>query len=99
MAAKAVRTHGQPRCAIEISPSEVDAGAELTVKALVSCPDGCDLSGQSISIRDQEDTELASSELTAFDGEAYVTSVFVLRAPLDVGEQIYRAVLAASEKD
>ncbi len=99
MAAKAVRTHGQRTCTVEVSPSEVDAGAELTVTCRAACPHGCDLSGQSVSIRTQDDTELATAELTALDGEAYATSALVLRAPLDVGEHIYRAVLAASEKD
>ena len=99
MAAKAVRKHGQRTCAVEVSPSEVDAGAELTVTVRVSCPHGCDLTGQSVSIRSQDDTELAIVELTEFDGAAYVTSASVLRAPLEVGEHIYRAVLAAQEKD
>ena len=99
MAAKTVRTHGQRTCAVEVSPSEVDAGAELTVTVRVSCPNGCDLSGQSVSVRDQDDTELARAELTEFDDEAYVTSAFVLRAPLKAGEHIYRAVLAAQAKD
>ena len=99
MAAKAVRTHGRRTCTVEVSPREVDAGAELTVTVRVSCPDGCDLRGQSVSIRNQDDTELASAELTEFDGETCATSTFVLRAPLEVGEHIYRAVLAAQEKD
>src|SRR5882762_11871685 len=68
MAAKATRTHGQRTCAVEVSPSEVDAGAELTVTVRVSCPDGFDLRGQSVSIRNQNDTELATAELTEFDG-------------------------------
>jgi hypothetical protein len=97
--AKAVRTHGRRRCAIEVSPREVDAGAELTVRALVACPHGCDLQGQSLSIRAQDDTELAKAELTELGGGAYVTSPLVLRAPLEVGEHSYRAVLAAQEKD
>ena len=62
MAAKAVRTHGQRTCAVE---GEVDAGAELTVRALVSCPHGCDLSGQSVSIRNQDDTGLARGRYAA----------------------------------
>jgi hypothetical protein len=99
MAAKAVGTHGQRRCAVEVSPSEVDAGAEVTVTVRVSCPHGCELRGQCVSIRNQNDTELATAELTEFDGEAYVTIASVLRAPLEVGEHIYRAVLAAQEKD
>jgi hypothetical protein len=99
MAAKPVRTHGLRTCAVEFFPSEVDAGAELTVRALVSCPHGCDLRGQSVSIRNQDGAELASAELTEFDGEAYVTGACVVRAPLEVGEHIYRAVLAAQEKE
>jgi hypothetical protein len=99
MRAKAVRTHAQRTCAVEVSASEVDAGAELTVRAIVSCPHGCDLRGQSVSIRNQDGAELASAELMEFDGEAHVMSALVLRAPLEVGEHIYRAVLAAQEKD
>ncbi len=99
MATKAVRTHGRRTCAAEVSPSEVDAGAELTVTVRVSCPNGFDLRGQGVSIRDQNDTELATAELTELDGETYATSAFVMRAPLELGEHIYRAVLAAQEKD
>jgi len=99
MAAKAVRTHGRRTCAVEVSPSEVDAGAELTVRALVSCTYGCDLRGQTVSIRNQDGTELASAELTELGADAYVASALVLRAPLNVDEHIYRAVLAAQEKD
>ncbi len=99
MAAEAVTTHDRIACTVEVSPREVDAGADLTLKGRVSCPHGCDLRGESVSIRNQDDTELASAELTELDGEAYVTNELVLRAPLQVGEHIYRAVLAAHEKD
>ena len=99
MRAKAVRRHGQRTCAVEVSPREVDAGAELTITVRASCPHGCDLRGQSVSIRNQDDIELARVELTEFDREAHVTSAFVLRVPLEVGEHVYRAVLAAQEKD
>jgi hypothetical protein len=99
MAAKAGSTHGRRTCAVEFSPREVDAGAELTVRALVSSPHGCDLRGQRVSIRNQDDTEIASAELTEIDGDAYATGAFVLRAPLKAGEHVYRAVLAAQEKD
>ena len=65
MAAKAVRTHGQRTCIVEVSPGEVDAGAELTVTVRVACPDGFDLSGQSVSIRNPDDAlvELATPGL------------------------------------
>src|SRR5215468_9998691 len=99
MAAKAARAHGRRTCAVEVSASEVDAGAEFVVTAVVSCPHGCDLAGQRVSIRNNDGAELASAELTAFDGEAHVMNPLVLRAPLEAGEHIYRAVLAAHEKD
>jgi hypothetical protein len=99
MPAKAIRTHGQRTCAVEVSPGEVDAGAELTVACRVSCPSGCDLSGHSVSIRGRDDTELARAELTVLDGETYVTRAIVLRAPVEAGVHFYRAVLAAQEKD
>jgi hypothetical protein len=96
MAAKA-GMHGRRTCAVEVSPDEVDAGAELTVRVRASCPDGCDLTGQSVSIRDQGDTELVRPELVHLDGEAAAT--FVLRAPLEVGGHVWRAVLAAHDKE
>ncbi|HEY6257383.1 MAG TPA: hypothetical protein VIY51_16490 [Xanthobacteraceae bacterium] len=99
MAAKAGSTRGQRTCAIQVSPGEVDAGAELAVTVRVSCGNGFDLRGESVSIRDQNDTELATAALTEFDGDTSATRAFILRAPLEAGEHIYRAVLAASEKD
>jgi hypothetical protein len=91
--------HGRRICAVEVSPSQVDAGAELTLAVRVSCPNCCDLAGQSVSIRKRNGTELTSAQLSELDGERYVTSAITLRAPLEVGEHIYRAVLAAQEKD
>jgi hypothetical protein len=91
--------HGRRMCAVEVSPSQVDAGAELTLAVRVSCPNCCDLAGQSVSIRKRNGTELTSAPLSELDGERYVTSATTLRAPLEVGEHIYRAVLAAQEKD
>lgn len=97
MAGKAVVTHGERTCVVEVNPSEVDAGAELTVTVRAACPHECDLTGQSLSIKNSNDGELASSELTACDDEAYGTGALVLRAPLEVGAHVYRAVLPAHE--
>jgi len=57
------------------------------------------MQGQSVSIRNPDDAELANAELTEFYGEAYVTSALALRAPLKVGEHIWRTVLASREKN
>jgi len=98
MTAKAVGAHGQLTCTVEVAPSELDAGAELSVIVRASCPHGCDLSGQSVSIRDRDDAELARAELAALEDEAFGTAL-ALRAPLKVGEHIWEAVLPACEKD
>jgi hypothetical protein len=97
MAAKSVRTHGRRTCGVDVSPRDADAGAELTVGVRASCPDGCDLTGQSVSIRDREHTELARAELAQREGEA--TAAFVLRAPCEVGEHVWMAVLAAHDNE
>src|SRR5437773_2128830 len=61
MAAKAVGTHGQLTCVVEVSPGEVDAGAELTVTVRVACPHGCDLRGQIVSITKELELERKTS--------------------------------------
>jgi hypothetical protein len=99
MVAKSVGTHHLPMCTVELSAGEVDAGAELSITGRVSCAHGCDLRGQRISIRNQDDAELARAELTGREGEADVTSAFVVRAPVEVSKHIYRAILAAHERD
>jgi hypothetical protein len=98
MAAKPVSARHRRTCAVEVSPGEVAAGAELTVAVAASCAYGCDLRRQSVSIQDRDGAELASSELTEFEGESYVTR-FVLAAPLDVGEYTWWAMLAGHERD
>ena len=63
MAAKTVRIHAERTCTVEVTPHEVDAGGELTVVVRASCPDGCDLQGQGVSIRNEDGAELAVAEL------------------------------------
>jgi hypothetical protein len=99
MAAMSVSAHHQRTCAVEVSPGEVAAGAELTVAVGVSCPHGCDLRGQSVSIQDRNGAKLANSELIEFEGDTYVTSALVLAAPLEAGEYTWRAILAAHDRD
>jgi hypothetical protein len=68
--AKSVEVHGARTCAVEVSPREVDAGGELTVVVRASCPDGCDLQGHAVSIRNGEGVELAIAELAAIEPAA-----------------------------
>lgn len=64
-AAEPVEVHGDRACVVEVSSHEVDAGGELIVVVRASCPDGCDLHGQVVSIRGEDGTELAVAELLA----------------------------------
>ena len=84
---------------VEISPAEVDAGTELTLKCQVALPPERDHSGLAVSIRDHDDAELAIAELTLVDGDVYGIDDIVLTAPLAEGEHIWRTVLIAPEKD
>ncbi len=105
--AEEVEAHGRRTCAVEVSPGDVDAGADLTLKIRVSCPRGDDLTGQRVSVRDQDDKELASAELAEPDDDddddddedAYVADGIVLKAPRRAGERTYRVVLLALEMD
>ena len=88
--AKPVSTHGERTCTVEVAPSEVDAGGELTVTVRASCPHGCDLSGQRVSIRDRDDAELACAKLDeCFDEIGAFGTALRLAAPLEVGEHIW----------
>jgi hypothetical protein len=99
MAAKSVSAQHQRACAVEVSPGEVAAGTELTVAVRASCPHGCDLRGQSVSILARDGAALASAQLSECEGKTYATPALVLRAPVEVGEYTWRAILAAHARD
>jgi hypothetical protein len=98
MAAKPVSTHGERTCTVEVAPSEVDAGGELTVTVRALCPHSCDLSGLSVSIRDRDDVELACAKLEVLEDGTFGTALG-LRAPVKVGEHNWEAVLPPCEKN
>lgn len=82
---------------VEISPPEVDAGAEFTVRCQVEVPPGRDHGDLGVSIRNLDDAELAFAELTQSEDRNYVTDEISLEAPLTEGEHVLRAVLVAPE--
>jgi hypothetical protein len=90
--------HAERTCNVEVSPAEVDAGADLTVTIRVTSPDDFDLTGQPASIRGADDTELGSAALQEAEEAVYAAEI-PLKAPLAVGEHNWRAVLAAVEHD
>ena len=86
-------------CTVEVSPDEVDAGTDITLKIQVTCSRKDGLHGSRVSIRNHEDNELAQAELKKSDGEAYESNDIVLAAPRVMGEHVYRAVVVAADKD
>src|SRR5262245_58259709 len=98
MTKAAPQEHAERTCEVEVSPSDVDAGADVTITIKVTSPDDFDLAGQRVSIRGPDDTELTSAALTETDDAVFTTEIR-LKAPLAVGEQAWRAVLPAVEDD
>src|SRR5437588_11253912 len=52
---------------LSIWPQEVDAGAELTLKAVAECPEYYDLSGDQISLHDAVGREIGSASLALLE--------------------------------
>ena len=86
-------------CTVEVSPDEVDAGTDITLKVRVESPRKDDLRGPRVSIRNHEGAELARAELKPSDDGAYEADDIVLAAPRVVGEHVYRAVVVAADKN
>jgi hypothetical protein len=100
MAEPESEAHGPRTCRVEVSPTEVDAGAEVTVRVIVTGPHEWDLTGDTVSIRNQAGEEVASEELTEVDeGDVYATPEIVLEAPRTAGNHTYTAVLPALDQD
>ena len=95
MAAENDMTRTISACSVEVSPSEVDAGADMTLKGKVSCSPAGDLRGKTLLIKDQDGAVAESVELTEFDGETNETSEFVVKAPVRPGAYTWLAVCLA----
>ena len=95
MAAESDMTRTISACSVEVSPSEVDAGADMTLKGKVSCSPAGDLRGKTLLIKDQDGAVAESVELTEFDGETNETSEFVVKAPVRPGAYTWLAVCLA----
>jgi hypothetical protein len=98
MASLREERRGETTCAVGVSPEVVEAGAEVTLTAKVSCSPGCDLRGQTVLLRDEAGSELGSIELTEFDGEATHGGPLVVKAPLKPGQHTWLAVCSAAVK-
>lgn len=91
-------TPGQATCTFRVSPDAVDAGADLTLIAAVSCAPPRDLRGHTLSVRDQAGNEVAGLELVRFDGSVNETNERVVKAPDGIGSHTWVAVCPAFVK-
>ena len=98
MASPSGEMRGQTACAVDVSPDVVDAGAEMTLQAKVSCAPACDLRGHTLLVKDQAGADAGSVELTVFDGETNETSELVVKAPVEPGGYAWLAVCPAVVK-
>jgi len=96
MAAEDDMTPGISACSVEVSPSEVDAGADMTLEFTMTCTPAADLRGRTLLIKDQNDALVWSSELTELDGKNHAASECVLKAPLRPGAYTWLAVCPAA---
>src|SRR5215467_7366765 len=62
---------------LSISPREVDAGAELTLKAVAECSEDYDLSGDQISFHDAAGREIGSAPLAVVEEDGFGAEIIV----------------------
>ncbi len=92
-------THAISSVIVEVSPSEVDAAAELTLKARVSCSPALDLQGQALLIKDHDGALVGSAKVIRFGGGIYETGETALKAPAEVGTYWWSVVCPARATD
>jgi hypothetical protein len=81
---------------IELSeplPPQVPVGREVVVKVKVSCSEGCDLRGLPVKITAPDGSVVMGALLTC-DAGANESGALALKAPLQVGEHVWRIVFA-----
>lgn len=92
-------THTISSLMVEVSPEEVDAAAQLTVRVRVSCFPALDLRGQALLIKDHSGAVVGSARLVEFDGEINDTGGIVLNAPARLGTHSWSVVCPAWATD
>ena len=95
MSAAIEKAHEISALVVNVSPAEIDAGADMSLKAKAASSPAFDLRGQALEIRDQDNNLAGTAELAEFDGETNETADFSLKAPAKAGTYTWLAVLPA----
>jgi hypothetical protein len=98
MAPRKEYTRGRVDIALEVSPDIVDAGAELTLHARVSCSPSCDLTGHRLLVKDEVGADAGVLELTELDDQTNAIGALALKAPLKTGDHVWSALCPAVVK-
>jgi len=99
MTSQTEKMRGHTICAVDVSPEVVDAGADMTLEAKVSCSPPCDLRGHALLVKHHAGADPRRVELTEFDGVTNRTGEFVMKAPVKPGEYAWLAVSPAVVKE
>ena len=81
----------------EAFPPEVEAGADIVVRARVSCAEGCDLRGGLVNIESSEEVVLTEELGGSESAETAETGDLVLNAPAQVGERVWSITFPGQE--
>ena len=99
MASRKEQTRGHVDIALEVSPDSVDAGAEMTLHARVSCSPFADLTGHTLLVKDDVGADAGVLELTEIDDEENAAGALALKAPLKTGDHVWSVLSPAVVKD
>ena len=92
MADKIDTSHEIGALSCGVTADEVDAGADMTLKAVLACTPATDLHGKILSIEDGDGALIGRIELTGSDGETHETGETVVKAPMTPGAHTWIAV-------
>lgn len=95
MSAAIDKAHEISSLVVEVSPAEIDAGADMKLKARASSSPALDLRGQALEIRDENNNLAGMAELAEFDGETTETAEVAIKVPVKAGQYTWLAVLPA----
>lgn len=96
---EAVKVHTTSISIIKAIPAEIDAGADILLKARVLCTSSCNLQGGKIRIIDPQGDAVTEVELPMSDGTSNETDEFTVKAPIMPGKYTWTAVFPALQKE
>jgi hypothetical protein len=99
MAPRKEPARGHVDIALDLSADVVDAGAEMTLRARVSCAPSGDLVGHSLKVKDEAGGDAGVLALTELDDDENASGTVTLKAPVKTGDYVWSVVSPAVVKD